>query len=76
LDEGRSSLILSDASYTDRMAAQRLKHLATLLHRLSLSRIYTDIEVSLWHRRRDIAAKYGGNDADRVFATSLFEDSI
>jgi hypothetical protein len=58
------------------MAAQRLKHLATLLRRLSGSRIDTDVEVSLWHRRRDIAAKYGDNDADRVFATSLIEDSI
>ena len=57
-DDGLSSLTLTDAAYTDRMAARRLTHSATLLHRLSGSRIDVDIEVSLWHRRRDMVTRY------------------
>jgi len=75
-DEGGPSLTLTDAAYTDRMAAQRLRHLATLLHRLSGSRIDVDLEASLWHRRRDMVTRYVANTADKVFATSLIADSV
>jgi hypothetical protein len=75
-DEGTPPLTLTDAAYTDRMAAQRLRHLATLLHRLSGSRIDVDLEASLWHRRTEMVTRYGGNKADRIFATSLIADSV
>jgi hypothetical protein len=75
-DEGGHSLTLTDAAYTDRMAAHRLRHLATLLHRLSGSRADLDMEASLWRRRSDMITKYANNQADRVFAASLIRDQI
>ena len=75
VDGGGSSLTLSDAAYADRMAAQRLKHVATLLHRLSDSRVDVDIEISLWRRRRDIVTRYAGSDADRAFASTLIAET-
>lgn len=71
MDDGRTPLTLSDAAYTDRIAAQRLKHVATLLHRLSRSRIDVDVEASLWHRRGDIVARYARDQADKRFGGSL-----
>lgn len=71
MDDGRAPLTLSDAAYTDRMAAQRLKHVATLLHRLSGSRIDVDVEASLWHRRRDMVTRYARNQADKRLGGSL-----
>ena len=65
MDDGRAPLTLSDAAYTDRMAAERLKHLATLLHRLSDSRIDVDVEDSVWRRRRGIVTKYTSEQAGR-----------
>jgi hypothetical protein len=64
-------LTISDAAYTDRMAAERLKHLATLLHRLSGSRIDVDVEASLWHRRGDMVTRYARDQADKRFGASL-----
>jgi hypothetical protein len=71
MDDGRAPLTISDAAYTDRMAAQRLKHLATLLHRLSGSRLDVDVEASLWNRRGDMVTKYARDQADKRFAASL-----
>src|SRR5208337_2963574 len=67
VDDGRAPLTISDAAYTDRMAAQRLKHLATLLHRLSGSRLDIDVEASLWNRRGDMVARYARDQVDRRF---------
>lgn len=71
MDDGRAPLTLSDAAYTDRMAVQRLKHVATLLHRLSGSRIDVDVEASLWHRRRDMVIRYARGQADKRLGGSL-----
>ena len=75
MDDGRAPLTLSDPAYTDRMAAYRLKHMATLLHRLSDSRIDTDIEASSWHLRRDMVERYARDQADRRFGGSLIADA-
>jgi hypothetical protein len=74
-DDGRASLALSDAAYTDRMAAQRLKHVAALLHRLSGSRIDIDVEASLWLQRRDMVTRYARGLTDRRFGKSLTGDA-
>ena len=71
MDDGRAPLTISDAAYTDRMAVQRLKHLAALLHRLSGSRLDVDVEASLWNRRGDMVAKYARDQADKRFGASL-----
>ncbi len=71
VDDGRAPTALSDAAYTDRMATQRLKHLATLLDRLSSSRMDPNIEASLWRRRRDLVTRYARGQADRHFGVSL-----
>lgn len=71
VDDGRAATTLSDAAYTDRMATQRLKHVATLLDRLSGSRMDPDIEASLWHRRRDMVARYARDQIDKHFGGSL-----
>lgn len=71
IDDGRAALALSDAAYTDRMANRRLMHVATLLHRLSESRMDVDVEASSWQRRRDLIAKYARSQADRRFGQSL-----
>jgi len=71
VDDGRAPTTLSDAAYTDRMATQRLKHVATLLGRLSGSRMDPDIEASLWQRRRDMVTRYARNKADKHFGESL-----
>ncbi len=76
MDDGRAALILSDAAYTDRMAAQRLKHVATLLHRLSGSRIDVDIEASLWHRRMDMVTRYARGHAEKRFGELLIGGPI
>jgi len=57
VDDGGPPAVLSDAAYTDRMAVQRLKHVATLFRRLSRLRLDVDVEVSLWNKRKDIVAK-------------------
>jgi hypothetical protein len=71
VDDGRAATTLSDAAYTDRMATQRLKHVATLLDRLSGSRMDPDMEASLWHRRRDMVARYARDQIDKHFGGSL-----
>ena len=71
MDDGRAPTALSDAAYTDRMAAQRLKHVATLLHRLSDSRIDVDVEASLWSRRKDMVTRYARGQADKRFGGTL-----
>jgi hypothetical protein len=71
VDDARAATTLSDAAYTDRMATQRLKHVATLLDRLSGSRMDPDIEASLWHRRRDMVARYARDQIDKHFGWSL-----
>ena len=71
MDDGRAPTALSDAAYTDRMAAQRLKHVATLLHRLSDSRIDVDVEASLWSRRKDMVIRYARGQADKRFGGTL-----
>lgn len=71
IDDEKEPPTLSDAAYTDRMAAERLKHLANLLHRLSSSRIDLDIEGSCWRRRRDIVTKYAADPAGRRLAELL-----
>ena len=71
MDDGSAPLALSDAAYTDRMAAQRLKHLANLLHKLSGSRIDVDLEASLWHQRSDMVTRYARDPADKRLAGAL-----
>jgi hypothetical protein len=71
VDDGRVPTTLSDAAYTDRMATQRLKHVAALLDRLSGSQKDPDIEASLWHRRREIVTRYARDQADKYFGGSL-----
>ncbi len=71
MDDGRAPLTLSDAAYADRMAIHRLKHVATLLHRLSGSRIDVDVEASLWHLRSDMVTRYARDQADKRFGGSL-----
>lgn len=75
-DDGRAPLALSDAAYTDRIAAQRLIHVATLLHRLNGSRIDLDVEASVWDRRKDMVARYARDQADKRFGRSLIGDAI
>jgi hypothetical protein len=75
VDDGRAPTALSDAAYTNRMAAQRLRHVATLLDRLSGSRMDPDIEASLWHRRRNIVTRYARDQADKQFGASLISDT-
>jgi hypothetical protein len=74
MDDGRAPLTLSDAAYTDRMAAQRLKHVAALLHRLSGSRTDIDVETSLWRRRRDIVTRYASDQAGKRFGELLMAE--
>jgi hypothetical protein len=71
MDDGGAPLTISDAAYTDRMAAQRLKHLATLLHRLSGSRLDIHVEASLWNRRGDMVTKYARDQVDKRFGALL-----
>jgi hypothetical protein len=71
IDDGLAPLTLSDAAYTDRMAARRLKHVATLLRRLSGSRIDVDVEASSWRRRRDIVSRYARDQADKRFGAGV-----
>jgi hypothetical protein len=75
VDDGRAATALSDAAYTDRMAAQRLRHMASLLSRLSSARMDSDVEASLWHRRRDMVARYARDQADKRFGVSLISDA-
>jgi len=70
-DDGSAPLALSDAAYTDKMAAQRLRHTATLLQRLSSSRIDVDVEASMWQRRRDIVTRYARDPGDKRFGGLL-----
>jgi hypothetical protein len=74
-DDGRAHFELSDVAYTDRMAAHRLKHVATLLHRLNGSRIDIDVEASFWLQRRDMVSRYARGMTDRRFAESLTADA-
>lgn len=71
VDDGGAATTLSDAAYNDRMATERLRHVAALLDRLSGSRMDPNIETSLWHRRRDMVTKYARNQADKRFGASL-----
>ena len=71
VDDGKAPTAPSDAAYTDRMATQRLRHVATLLDRFSGSRMDPDIEASLWHRRRDMVTRYALDQADKRFGGSL-----
>jgi hypothetical protein len=71
VDDGRAATGLADAAYTDRMAAYRLMHVATLLRRLSESRIDPDVEASVWGRRRDMVTRYGHDEVDKRFGESL-----
>jgi hypothetical protein len=73
-DDGRAPTVLSDAAYTDRMAALRLKHLASLLRRLGGARADSDVEASLWLRRKEIVTRYASGSSDRRFAESLTAD--
>jgi hypothetical protein len=75
-DEGATSDLLSDAAYTDRMAARRLRHMATLLHRIRDFRIDPDVEASLWDRRMDIVARYSCDPTDKQFAQSLIVSPV
>lgn len=75
MDDGRAPLAISDAAYTDRMAAQRLKHLATLLHRLSGSRLDVNVEASLWNRRGELVTRYARDQVDKRFCASLIRGS-
>jgi len=70
-DNGATAAQLSDAAYTDRMAAQRLTHIATLLRGLSISRLDVDIEASYWQRRREMVTRYAGSQVDQRFGRSL-----
>ena len=71
VDDERPPSTLSDAAYTDRMAARRLRHVATLLGRLSGFRADPDVEASLWRRRRDMVTRYARDSADKHFGGSL-----
>jgi len=75
IDDGSAPVTLSDAAYTDRMAAKRLKHVANLLRRLGGSRVDIDVEVSLWHRRTDMVSRYARNQADKRFGQSLISSA-
>jgi hypothetical protein len=71
-DDGTvAPVALSDEAYTDRMATQRLKHTATLLHRLSDSRVDVGHEASRWQRRREMVDKYARVSLDKQFGLSL-----
>lgn len=74
-DDGSAPLTISDAAYTERMATQRLKHMAALLHRLSAARIDVDIEASSWHRRGDMVTRYARDQADKRLAGSLISST-
>lgn len=71
MDAGAAPLTLSDAAYTDRIAAQRLSHLAALFHRLSGSRVDVGMEASLWQRRSDLVTRYARDPSDKRFGMSL-----
>jgi hypothetical protein len=73
-DDGGSPEALSEAAYTERMANQRLKHVATLLHRLGGFRLDVDVEASLWSRRRDLVMRYAQDPSDRRFGELLLDD--
>lgn len=70
-EDGAPLTALSDHAYTDRMAFRRLRHVASLLHRLSSSRTDTAVESSRWHRRREIVTRYAHDQSDRRLAGSL-----
>jgi hypothetical protein len=70
-DSGGGPAALSDAAYTDSLAAQRLSHMASLLHRLSRSRADVDVEASLWQERTEMVVKYSYTKDDEHFAQSL-----
>ncbi len=71
IDDGSVPQALPDAAYTDRMAAKRLQHVATLLHRLSNSRRDVDVEASMWRRRREIISRYARNQTESRTVTAL-----
>jgi hypothetical protein len=71
VDEGGLPQSLPDAAYTDRMATKRLQHVAALLHRLSNSRRDIDVEASVWHRRREMIARYARNQTENRTVTAL-----
>jgi hypothetical protein len=71
IDDGSVPTNLSDAAYTDRMANQRLRHVATLLDRLRGVRMDPDIEATMWHRRQDIVTRYARDQTDKLFGGSL-----
>ena len=73
-DDGRAPAALSDAAYTDRMAVQRLKHVATLLQRLRGSRIDIDVEAFLWVRRKDMVTRYARDVVERRLGELLTRD--
>jgi hypothetical protein len=75
-DNGSTAVQLSDAAYTDRMAAQRLTHIATLLRGLSSSRTDIDIEASCWQRRREMVPRYAQNRTDQRFCSSLMPPAV
>jgi hypothetical protein len=74
-DDGRTAELLSDAAYTDRTASKRLRHVATLLSRLSGSRIDVDTESFYWQRRREIVARYAYSRIDQQLGASLIPTS-
>ena len=70
-DDGIEATLLSEAAYTDRTATDRLAHVATLLRRLSGSRIDVELEVSCWQRREEIVRRYARSRVDQRFGASL-----
>lgn len=73
-DDGGSPVALSDVAYTDRMAAQRLKHVATLFRRLTPFRLDVDVEASLWNKRKEIVTRYAFDQDDRRIGSSVISD--
>jgi len=62
---------LGDDAYNDRLAAERLGHVARLMRRLEEHRVDPDIEVQRWRQRDALVERYGASVTERRFARAL-----
>ena len=62
---------LSDDAYNDRLARERLGHVARLMKRLEEHRVDPDIEAHRWRQRDALVERYGASATERRFARAI-----
>jgi hypothetical protein len=68
---GHDTNSMDDAAYNEHLARERLKHLATLLHRLRAARKDSAIESSFWERRGMLVERYAATPGDKQYAFDI-----